>query len=160
MQFVLIGERILLTLWVGGLWAIGYIAAPTLFAMLDDKRMAGELAGQMFQIIGYIGLVCGLLLLIATFRRLTFQWRTWVLLFMVVLVACGQFWLQPLMAELKTSGLVEGSAQAKQFGLLHGVASMLYMGTSLAGLALVIFGLEQKDDREASQADEDIQDEL
>ena len=65
MYFFMVGERILLTLWVGGLWAIGYIAAPTLFAMLDDRKLAGALAGQMFHIISYIGLVCGTLLFIS-----------------------------------------------------------------------------------------------
>ena len=45
---LLAGDRILLTLWVGSLWAIGYIAAPTLFATLEDRALAGTLAGAMF----------------------------------------------------------------------------------------------------------------
>lgn len=156
MQFVYVGERILLTLWVGGLWAIGYIAVPTLFAMLEDRRLAGELAGQMFQIIGYIGLVSGTLLLISVARRLKLQWRTWLLLFMLVLVMCGQFWLQPLMADLKASGLVEGSAQAKQFGMLHGVASILYFATSLAGLVLIIFGIDNQGSSDTTNKEEEL----
>ncbi|HEY9151095.1 MAG TPA: DUF4149 domain-containing protein, partial [Gammaproteobacteria bacterium] len=54
-----VGERILLTLWVGGLWAIGFIAAPILFAVLEDRTLAGTLAGEMFRALAWLGLVCG-----------------------------------------------------------------------------------------------------
>ena len=42
MTYLAFAQRILLTAWVGGLWAIGYIAAPTLFATLDDRAMADK----------------------------------------------------------------------------------------------------------------------
>ena len=49
--------NIALTLWVGGLWAIGYLVAPTLFAILGgDRPLAGVLAGKLFELIGWIGL--------------------------------------------------------------------------------------------------------
>ncbi|WP_455222551.1 DUF4149 domain-containing protein [Kaarinaea lacus] len=144
MRFTMVGERILLTLWVGGLWAIGYIAAPTLFALLDERQLAGALAGQMFHIISYIGLVCGLLLLVSVLKRAGLQWRVWVLIFMLVLVTTGEFVLQPMMESLKLQGLVEGSAAKKQFGILHGVASIIYLVESLLGLALVAAGLSAK----------------
>ena len=38
----------LLVLWIGGMWAIGYVAAPVLFANLGDKQLAGMLAGRLF----------------------------------------------------------------------------------------------------------------
>lgn len=141
MKYFLVGERVLLTLWVGGLWAIGYIAAPTLFSVLDDKSLAGNLAGQMFHIISYIGLLCGTLLMISVFQRNRLQWQFWVLLLMLVLVASSEFILQPMMAELKAQGLLEGSPIKKQFGILHGVASTIYLVVSLCGFSLVAFGL-------------------
>lgn len=146
MRFMQITERILLTVWVGGLWAIGYLAAPVLFKVLDDRRMAGELAGHMFKIIAIVGLVCGAVLLVmaivrhgATWMR---AWRVWVLVAMLVLVAVGMFVLQPMIQEVKALGLVEGSEQVRRFGMLHGVSAMLYLATSLCGLALVAIGLE------------------
>lgn len=142
MQLNLVGERVLLTLWVGSLWAIGYIAAPTLFATLDDKAVAGNLAGQMFHIVSYVGLVCGSLLLVSLFLRYRFQWRVWLLVIMLVLVASSEFIIQPMMETLKQQGLLEGSPIKKQFGILHGVASTIYLIVSLCGLSLVIFGLE------------------
>ena len=141
MRFTLVGERILLTLWVGGLWAIGYVAAPTLFAILDDRQLAGALAGQMFHIISYIGLASGILLLASVLKRTGLEWRAWVLIIMLVLVATGEFVLQPMMESLKLQGLIEGSEAKKQFGMLHGVASVIYLVESLLGLALVAGGL-------------------
>lgn len=141
MQAIFIGERVLLTLWVGGLWSIGYIAAPTLFVVLDDRQLAGSLAGQMFHIISYIGLVSGALLLASVAKRDGLCWRLWVIAGMLVLVAAGEFVLQPMMATLKTQGLMAGSAAKAQFGLLHGIASVMYLIESLLGLVLVVFGL-------------------
>lgn len=142
MKALTAGDRLLLTLWVGGLWAIGYIVAPTLFASLDDRALAGQLAGRMFTIIAYVGLVAAPLLLL---RRLVSdgaalalrQWQSWVLVLMLVLVAVGLFVLQPMMQDLKQQGLA-GAEAAAAFGRLHGISSALYLVTSLGGLALVL----------------------
>ncbi len=142
-----ITERILLTLWIGGMWSVGYIVAPTLFAMLNDRSLAGAVAGQLFSIMSYIGLVAGSVLLSAQFYRAEILWhRNWrigVLLLMLLVIVIGQFYLQPLMAELKTAGLSEGSDNARRFGQLHGVASVLFLINSLLGLGLVVFGLQR-----------------
>ena len=127
MTYLAFAQRILLTAWVGGLWAIGYIAAPTLFATLDDRAMAGMLAGEMFHIINWLGLVCGISLLIITVKRYGRVWQFWVLLIMVLIVVNNEFVLQPMMADLKTQGLIDGSAAKSRFGVLHGVASLLYL---------------------------------
>lgn len=153
MHFAMVGERILLTLWVGGLWAIGYIAAPTLFAVLDDRQLAGMLAGQMFHIISYIGLVCGVLLLTSVLKRKGIQWRAWVLIVMLALVATGEFVLQPMMESLKLQGLIEGSEAKQRFGMLHGIASMIYLVESLLGLALVATGLSPSGLEQKNQPD-------
>jgi hypothetical protein len=135
------GERILLTLWVGGLWIIGYLAVPILFASLDDRIMAGMLAGKMFTALSYLGLFCGGLLLVKalfTTSRPFASWTVRLLLVMLLIVVVGEFWIQPIMAELKIGGLVEGSEKAARFGKLHGVASSLYLINSLCGLALLL----------------------
>jgi len=136
---IFIGERILLTLWVGGMWAVGYIVAPTLFNMLE-KTIAGNVAGQLFTIMSYVGLVCGSLLIIGIVNRLGAQviqnWVFWALIVMVLFVLIGQFILQPMMAELKASGITD--LNRSEFGKLHGVASVLFLINSLLGLALVV----------------------
>ena len=139
MKFFSYSERALLTLWVGGMWAIGYIVAPILFNVLDDRQLAGMIAGHTFTAMSYVGLACGSLLLIGgSYSRGWKQWRHGVLLLMLVIVCIGQFVLQPMMAELKTTGLVEGSEAAATFGKLHGVASILFLINSLSGLVLIV----------------------
>ena len=35
-----------ITLWIGGMWAVGYVVAPMLFATLGDRQLAGVVAGN------------------------------------------------------------------------------------------------------------------
>ena len=138
---VLAGERILLSLWVGGLWAIGYIVAPALFANLEDRALAGTLAGVMFDIIAWIGLVCASLLLLSNQLRYAgrrLNWRALVLLVMLVLIVVGKFVLAPMIADMRASGGVESA----DFARLHGAASIAYLINSLLGLALLAAPVE------------------
>ncbi len=134
---MLAGERLLLTIWVGGLWAIGYMVAPALFANLEDRALAGSLAGIMFEIIAYTGFACGTLLLLFNQLRYTDQrlnWRAVVLLVMVLFIVVGQFLVAPMIAELRSQGLTDTA----EFGRLHGTAAGLYLLNSLLGMALVL----------------------
>ena len=55
---------VMLVLWIGGMWAIGYVAAPVLFANLGDKQLAGMLAGKLFKLMAWIGMAAASYLLI------------------------------------------------------------------------------------------------
>ncbi|MDH3979573.1 MAG: DUF4149 domain-containing protein [Gammaproteobacteria bacterium] len=134
-------ERILLTLWVGSLWVTGFMVAPLLFATLDDRSLAGTIAGKLFGITAWVGLSCGVvLLLIRRLRSGSGGWRAWVIAAMLVLVCAGQFVLAPMIAELRAAGMTDTS----QFGRLHGVASMLFVVTAVLGLWLVAAGQERE----------------
>lgn len=141
-------ERLLMALWVGGLCAIGYIAAPVVFASLDNRQIAGMLAGKLFSVISWGGLVIGTVLFLGCIAsagtQWLRQWRAWGLLVMVVIVCVMLFVLQPMMAEIKAQGpVVEGSELAAAFGRLHGISSLLYLVLSLVGLLLVAVGLQK-----------------
>lgn len=136
-------DRLLTTLWVGALWAVGYLVVPILFAHLDDRMVAGALAGRMFTALSYIGLVAGLALLVIIALRREARWRRsrlGMVAFMLVMVMIGEFLIQPIMAELKLHGLVAGSAEAASFAVWHGVSSILYLINSLLGLVVVALG--------------------
>lgn len=138
--------EVALTFWVGGMWAIGYLVAPTLFATLSaDRQMAGALAGRLFEWIGWVGLGCGGYLLLflllrggtAVLRRRNF-WLVWL---MLLLTAVSLFGLQPLLAQLKADALpreVMESILRDRFVAWHGVSSILYLAQSVLGLMLVI----------------------
>ncbi len=134
-------ERLLLTIWVGALWSVGFLTVPTLFSILSDRALAGSIAGVLFELVGYVGLVCGILVgfgnwFLKDARSLSSR-RQKVVLLMLMLVALGQFVLHPMISELRATGLVQGSETAAHFANLHGLASLVYLIVSLLGLGLV-----------------------
>ncbi len=144
-RFLSAGENILLTLWVGGLWITGYLVVPALFASLDNRMLAGDLAGSVFSLMSWVGLACGGLLIAGVLlheRSQSFTtWRLWVLAAMLSIVAIGLFVLQPQMQALKAQGIASGSVQAIAFGRLHGISSTLFLVNSILGLLLVGVGM-------------------
>jgi len=132
------------TLWVGGLWAVGYLAAPTLFSNLDDRMLAGMLAGKMFSYIAWVGLACGGWLLLFRLSRLggtaLKQGFFWIVLVMLLLTLAQQFGIQPIMQQLKDQAMpkdVMASLFRDRFAAWHGIASVVYLIESLLGLALI-----------------------
>jgi predicted cobalt transporter CbtA len=133
------------TLWVGALWSIGYLAAPILFYHLPDRQLAGSLAGEMFTFVAYIGMACGAYLLL---NRLTKfggqafkQGFFWAVFFMILLTLAGHFGIAPVIAKLKADAFpsdVMHSVFANRFEAWHGVASIAYAIQSLLGLVLVV----------------------
>jgi hypothetical protein len=136
---------LLTTAWVGSLWAVGYLAVPVLFYAQPDRQLAGMMAGQMFTLVGYLGMVCGLYLLtwqISTTGRASFrQAMFWIVAVMLLITMLLQFGIQPVMTGLKEQALpldVMHSAFADRFKMLHGVSSIFYLIQSLLGVFLVI----------------------
>lgn len=136
--------RSALTAWIGGMWVVGYGVAPALFASLGDRQLAGQVAGRLFSLVGWIGLAAAAYLLVflvarwrgGAFRRSVF----WLVLGLAGLVAAGQFGLQPLLAQLKADALprdVMESVLRDRFVAWHGVSSILYLIQSGVGLWLV-----------------------
>jgi hypothetical protein len=138
----LISERLLLTLWVGSLLAIGYLAVPMAFATLGDVTLAGNYAGKLFSTVNLLGLGCGAVLLVSKFisqgKQATSQWRFWVLLLMVVLTLVFSCYLQPEIAEIKQLTPQGDDMVLERFDLFHEISRDLYLILTLLGLALVI----------------------
>ncbi|MCL1825589.1 MAG: DUF4149 domain-containing protein [Betaproteobacteria bacterium] len=139
--------RLLVTAWVGGMWIIGYIVTPTLFASLDDRILAGHIAGRLFSAIACIGFVAAAYLLgfmaVRQKRAVLRNALFWVVVAMLVCVAAGSI-LQMEMAALK-AGLesmdVMESAQRGRFAMLHGVSSVIYLVQSVLGVWVVSSGV-------------------
>lgn len=135
-----------ITLWVGGLWAIGYLAAPVLFAELGDRQLAGMVAGKLFALIGWFGLAAALYLLVflaaRAGARVLRQAGFWLVLLMAGMAAVQLFGIQPLMAQLKLEALpreVMESVVRDRFATWHGISSIIYLLQSLSGLGLVLW---------------------
>ena len=134
-----------ITAWVGGIWSIGYLAVPVLFYAQPDKQLAGIMAGQMFSLTAYLGMLCGTYLLLyhvsvsgrSAFRNTLFR----VVAIMLLISLALQFGFQPVMNGLKQQALpldVMHSAFADRFKMLHGISSVTYLIQSLLGIVLII----------------------
>ena len=136
---------LLVTFWVGSAWTIGYVVAPLLFATLTDRAQAGTLAGFFFKAEAWISLICGASLLAILWAERENPTRTLQIKLVIVMMLCaviGYFGLQPYMAELRAiaaqSGGIMDDAMRTRFGVLHGVASVIYLLHSLLGVGLVL----------------------
>ncbi|MFH0934243.1 MAG: DUF4149 domain-containing protein [Pseudomonadota bacterium] len=134
-----------ITLWVGGMWMLGYVVVPALFRLLPDRMLAGRIAGELFTLLALIGIVCALYLLLfqlqrfgrAALQRTAFR----VAAAMLLLVLIGQFALQPILADLKAQAApldVMASPFAAQFKTWHAVSSIVFLVQSLLGIRLVL----------------------
>ena len=135
-----------IALWVGGMGAIGYVAAPVLFSSLGDRQLAGVVAGKLFALIAWIGLGAAAYLLMfligrwgaQVFKRSVF----WLTLSMALLAAVSLFGIQPLMAQMKADAFpreVMESVLRDRFAAWHGISSILYLVQSVLGLWLVVW---------------------
>lgn len=134
-----------IAVWVGGLVAIGYVAVPVLFAQLQDRTLAGSLAGHMFAVGSWVALACAVYLLAylqCVHGRAALRNRiVWLVVAMLTLSLSGQWIIQPIIAELRALALplpVMQSPLAASFGRWHGVSSVLYLVQAVLGIALVI----------------------
>lgn len=131
-------------LWVGGLWAVGYLAAPALFYNLEDRVLAGFVAGKMFTWMAWVGMVCGAWLLVFRIARaggsVLKQIFFWIVVAMLLLTIAQHFGIRPILEELKDQAMpkdVMESLFRDRFQAWHGISSVVYLVQSLLGLALV-----------------------
>jgi hypothetical protein len=152
---------LMLVIWIGGLLALGAIAAPSIFDVLatqpDQGRvLAGALFGEILRRFHLVTYVAGALLLATlVLRRVLgpgprrFAWRAGLVTLMLaasgysgVVVAARLAQLQREMGAAPSS-LPEGDPRRAEFGRLHGLATGLELVPLLAGLALVFWEIKE-----------------
>ncbi|GAB3431446.1 DUF4149 domain-containing protein [Massilia solisilvae] len=143
---VLRGARLLVAvLWAGSLWALGYVAAPTVFRMLPSTQ-AGEIVGALLERQAWLAMACALVLLVlARFAQdLDAKRKRALVIVVVVMLACAlviYLGLQPAMARMREAAGpagVRASPYWTQFAAMHGVSQVLHMVESLLGAVLVL----------------------
>jgi hypothetical protein len=138
----------LATFWVGTVWTMGLVVAPTLFATLADRVLAGTIAGSLFRAVAWISLACAIALAALLTIRSERPGTNTLLYLIAGMAGCtvlGYFCLQPYMASLREAMHVAASADAAQlaalrtrFGILHAVSSGFYFVQSVLGVALIL----------------------
>jgi hypothetical protein len=146
-MFVMHARVLTATLWVGSLWTVGYLVAPTLFATVAERSLAGTLAGRMFRAEAWLSVFCALLLLAllkfgtADKSAIARKQLMYLVAGMLLCTLIGYFGLQPFMNALREAagpGGVMESAMKMRFGILHGISSVFYLIQSLLGVVLVL----------------------
>jgi uncharacterized membrane protein len=137
-----------LSLWLGSDVFLSFVVAPGAFRILASRDQAGAIVGFGLWWMHMIGVVCGIVILLAqlartrTFASLATPTALCVVL-MILLTVVSQHAVSPKMAALRAQ---MGSIQAFQargadspllaeFGKLHRISVSLESGVLLAGLA-------------------------
>jgi Domain of unknown function (DUF4149) len=138
-------QALAVTVWVGVLWSVGLMVAPTLFQFVADRVLAGSIAARLFTYTALVGMGCAsylLLFRLARFGSHAFrQAFFWVALAMLALTLVGQFGVRPIVEAVRQQALaaqvVEGVLRDR-FATWHGVASVLYVAECVLGLVLTL----------------------
>jgi hypothetical protein len=146
-----------LSVWLGSMAALGGLAAPTLFAVLDAKMPGGEgraLAGVLFaQVLRRfhpLAYVCGaaLLLTLLGMRVLGpkpphFGIRAGIVAVMLALSLYSGLVLSPQIEQMQSDtgvsvrSLPESDPRRARFGRLHGLSTTLMLVNMVGGIALL-----------------------
>jgi uncharacterized membrane protein len=146
-----------LSLWLGSDVFLSFVVAPGAFSVLASRDQAGAILGFALWRMHFIGVVCGIVLLVARLLRtrsiggLAAPAALCVVL-MIVLTVVSQHAVSPKMAALRTQ---MGSIQATgadspllmEFSRLHRVSVMLESGVLLAGFAAMYLMVRELADR-------------
>lgn len=153
---------LMLVIWVGGLLALGAIAAPAIFDVLaarptDNARMlAGALFGEILRRFHLASYAAGAILLATLLlRRILgprprrFAWRAGLATLMLaasaysgVIVAAR---IQALQRDIGVapSSLPAEDARRVEFGRLHGLSTALELVPLLGGLMLIFWEIRE-----------------
>lgn len=131
------GSRVVAALWMGSLWTVCGLVAPTLFAVLNDRRLAGDLAGEFFTLATWLGVGFGALLVFLLMRAGTGlrATRTWIAVTALAPVA-SEAGLRPFMGAARAAG------NMTVFGILHAVSAALFL-VACAGALVVVLKLSR-----------------
>lgn len=126
-----------IALWAGSLWTVGFLAAPLLFASLPSHALAGMAARHLFMGVEYLDIACGLFMLgslwlnkAAGYRRAAAS----LISVMLILTVVSLLVIDPWLDHVK---LVDGAGSG-QFIWAHTLASVVYGVLCLLALVLVV----------------------
>lgn len=124
-------RTLLIALWLGAALFFSFAVAPSAFAALPSRELAGAIVNRTLAIVNYSGIIVGLILLASSFiktleRPVGREWTEKVVLFtLVAACAIGQFVIAAKLHELRASigrpieELSETDALRVAFGSWH-----------------------------------------
>jgi hypothetical protein len=152
---------LMLVIWVGGLLALGAVAAPAIFDVLaarpDGGRMlAGAVFGEILRRFHLITYAAGAILLATLLLRRVlgpaprrFAWRAGLATLMLAasaysgIVVAGDIAALQRQIGVAPSSLPDGDARRLRFGRLHGLSTALQLVPLLGGLMLIYWEIKE-----------------
>jgi uncharacterized membrane protein len=134
-----------LSLWLGSDAFLSFVVAPGAFSVLASRDQAGAIVGFALWRMHFIGVVCGIVILVArllrtrSFPSLAAPAALCVVL-MILLTVVSQHGVSPKMAALRGQmGSIQATAADSpllaEFSRLHRISVLLESGVLLAGFA-------------------------
>lgn len=148
-QIAAFSEVLLLGIWLGSMMFFSFAVAPSAFAVLPTRELAGVMVTSTIGKIEMIGLVIGPLLILINAakhpRRLSSGKGLHALLLLVMIAAAGlsRFWISPAMVSLRAEmgGRIDDVAVTDplriQFNDLHQYSVGLMSAAMLSGLVVL-----------------------
>jgi len=138
-------EFLALSVWLGSDVFLSFVVAPGAFRILPNRDQAGAIVGHSLWWLHLIGVICGVVLLIARLLR-TRSFATLAapaalcVALMIALTVVSQHAVSPRMAALRVEmGSIQataaGSPLLAEFSRLHRISVALESGVLLAGFA-------------------------
>jgi hypothetical protein len=132
------------TFWIGGLWVVG-IVAYELFKLIPEAQLAGNIAGELFRMMAYLGMAASIYLLI----QRVYQYGTnalkqgffWIILLMLLLILISHLGINPLLEKFKLEAMpkdVMESVFADRFATWHGISSVAYLLECFLGIFAIL----------------------
>ena len=150
-QTVAFIEVLLLGVWLGSMMFFSFAVAPSAFAVLPTREMAGMMVTSAIGKIETIGFVMGALLIlmhVASWRSsasssVVKMLQAVLLLLMIAAAGLSRFWISPAMVSLRSQmgGHIDDVAATDpmriQFNDLHQYSVGLMSAAMIAGLVLL-----------------------
>ncbi|WP_430300397.1 DUF4149 domain-containing protein [Ramlibacter paludis] len=118
-------------LWWGSLTAVGFLVVPMLFASLGSPAQAGQMAAKLFAAQTWVGVGCGMLLLMASSAREDaprMDWGNGALVY----VLAGM-----LLALLQEFAVAPRIVLRQDLALWHGAGTAMYAAQWLCALVVL-----------------------
>lgn len=137
-------ETIAIVAWLGSLTVIGYLVAPVLFQNLP-KMKAGDIAGQLFHWVSYIGLISAFVLIFSGstkqgFKSFLGSLKGFLMTIAILCTIVSEWIITPVIVALKTNGKnVLHQWVGGNFSSWHGVSQMVYLITTISLFLFVLF---------------------
>lgn len=143
-------EIALLAFWLGAGAIFGAVVAPSLFAVLPTRTLAGAVVGRVLPTIFYSGIVIAVAVIVLEWRvHREWRWTGPESPVAVIALACAaaQWWVGPRIEQVRQAiagpvdALPAEDPRRIAFGRLHG-ESIAWLGLAMvaAAIALVLVG--------------------